>query len=63
MGKQCYSDVNGLMPLSCIGPVGEAKNLGPVSGPNRQRDLCTFCTINLDQEEVHRTKVIDKSHR
>uniref|UniRef100_A0A7N6C4U9 RAS p21 protein activator 2 n=1 Tax=Anabas testudineus TaxID=64144 RepID=A0A7N6C4U9_ANATE len=28
------------------------KNLGPVSGPNRQRDLCTFCTISLDQEEV-----------
>uniref|UniRef100_A0A7N9AVY1 RAS p21 protein activator 2 n=1 Tax=Mastacembelus armatus TaxID=205130 RepID=A0A7N9AVY1_9TELE len=40
---------------------GEAKNLGPVSGPNRQRDLCTFCTISLDQEEVFRTKVFDKS--
>uniref|UniRef100_A0A8D3BEC1 RAS p21 protein activator 2 n=1 Tax=Scophthalmus maximus TaxID=52904 RepID=A0A8D3BEC1_SCOMX len=39
----------------------EAKNLGPVSGPNRQRDLCTFCTISLDQEEVFRTKVYDKS--
>uniref|UniRef100_A0A7N6C3G2 RAS p21 protein activator 2 n=1 Tax=Anabas testudineus TaxID=64144 RepID=A0A7N6C3G2_ANATE len=36
-------------------------NLGPVSGPNRQRDLCTFCTISLDQEEVFRTKVFDKS--
>lgn len=43
--------------------VGEAKNLGPVSGPNRLRDLCTFCTINLDQEEVFRTKVFDKSIR
>uniref|UniRef100_A0A3Q3L2Z5 RAS p21 protein activator 2 n=1 Tax=Mastacembelus armatus TaxID=205130 RepID=A0A3Q3L2Z5_9TELE len=41
--------------------IGEAKNLGPVSGPNRQRDLCTFCTISLDQEEVFRTKVFDKS--
>ncbi|TNN30973.1 Ras GTPase-activating protein 2 [Liparis tanakae] len=40
---------------------GEAKNLGPASGPNRQRDLCTFCTISLDQEEVFRTKVFDKS--
>uniref|UniRef100_A0AAX7SK33 RAS p21 protein activator 2 n=1 Tax=Astatotilapia calliptera TaxID=8154 RepID=A0AAX7SK33_ASTCA len=40
---------------------GEAKNLGSVSGPNRQRDLCTFCTISLDQEEVFRTKVFDKS--
>uniref|UniRef100_A0A3P8NYD7 RAS p21 protein activator 2 n=1 Tax=Astatotilapia calliptera TaxID=8154 RepID=A0A3P8NYD7_ASTCA len=39
----------------------EAKNLGSVSGPNRQRDLCTFCTISLDQEEVFRTKVFDKS--
>uniref|UniRef100_G3NXI5 RAS p21 protein activator 2 n=1 Tax=Gasterosteus aculeatus aculeatus TaxID=481459 RepID=G3NXI5_GASAC len=41
--------------------VREAKNLGPVSGPNRQRDLCTLCTISLDQEEVFRTKVFDKS--
>uniref|UniRef100_A0A8C7KDU0 RAS p21 protein activator 2 n=1 Tax=Oncorhynchus kisutch TaxID=8019 RepID=A0A8C7KDU0_ONCKI len=40
---------------------GEGKNLGPCSGPNRQRDLCTFCTISLDQEEVFRTKVFDKS--
>uniref|UniRef100_A0A8C7UA97 RAS p21 protein activator 2 n=1 Tax=Oncorhynchus mykiss TaxID=8022 RepID=A0A8C7UA97_ONCMY len=39
----------------------EGKNLGPCSGPNRQRDLCTFCTISLDQEEVFRTKVFDKS--
>uniref|UniRef100_A0A665T569 RAS p21 protein activator 2 n=1 Tax=Echeneis naucrates TaxID=173247 RepID=A0A665T569_ECHNA len=41
--------------------VEETLNLGPVSGPNRQRDLCTFCTISLDQEEVFRTKVFDKS--
>uniref|UniRef100_A0A8C2JS53 RAS p21 protein activator 2 n=1 Tax=Cyprinus carpio TaxID=7962 RepID=A0A8C2JS53_CYPCA len=40
---------------------GEAKNLGPSSGPNRLRDLCTFCTISLDQEEVYRTKVYEKS--
>uniref|UniRef100_A0A8C8DLR2 RAS p21 protein activator 2 n=1 Tax=Oryzias sinensis TaxID=183150 RepID=A0A8C8DLR2_9TELE len=43
------------------GCICEAKNLGPVSGQNRQRDLCTFCTISLDQEEVFRTKVFDKS--
>lgn len=48
---------------SCLVAAGEAKNLGPVSGPNRQRDLCTFCTISLDQEEVFRTKVFDKSVR
>uniref|UniRef100_A0A673JRN4 Ras GTPase-activating protein 2-like n=1 Tax=Sinocyclocheilus rhinocerous TaxID=307959 RepID=A0A673JRN4_9TELE len=41
--------------------VCEAKNLGPSSGPNRLRDLCTFCTISLDQEEVYRTKVYEKS--
>uniref|UniRef100_A0A667Z765 RAS p21 protein activator 2 n=1 Tax=Myripristis murdjan TaxID=586833 RepID=A0A667Z765_9TELE len=39
----------------------QAKNLVPVSGSNRQRDLCTFCTVSLDQEEVFRTKVFDKS--
>ncbi|KTG02555.1 hypothetical protein cypCar_00003957 [Cyprinus carpio] len=42
-------------------PASEAKNLGPSSGPNRLRDLCTFCTISLDQEEVYRTKVYEKS--
>uniref|UniRef100_A0A8C8EZ88 RAS p21 protein activator 2 n=1 Tax=Oncorhynchus tshawytscha TaxID=74940 RepID=A0A8C8EZ88_ONCTS len=41
--------------------IEQCKNLGPCSGPNRQRDLCTFCTISLDQEEVFRTKVFDKS--
>uniref|UniRef100_A0A8C5BTV9 RAS p21 protein activator 2 n=1 Tax=Gadus morhua TaxID=8049 RepID=A0A8C5BTV9_GADMO len=46
---------------SLRGKICEAKNLGPVSAPNRQRDLCTFCTISLDQEEVFRTKVFDKS--
>ncbi|KAG7278973.1 hypothetical protein CRUP_036624 [Coryphaenoides rupestris] len=46
---------------SLRGKICEAKNLGPVSGPNRQRDLCTFCTISLDQEEVFRTRVFDKS--
>uniref|UniRef100_A0A673JRV2 Ras GTPase-activating protein 2-like n=1 Tax=Sinocyclocheilus rhinocerous TaxID=307959 RepID=A0A673JRV2_9TELE len=39
----------------------ENSNLGPSSGPNRLRDLCTFCTISLDQEEVYRTKVYEKS--
>uniref|UniRef100_A0A8C5CTJ2 RAS p21 protein activator 2 n=1 Tax=Gadus morhua TaxID=8049 RepID=A0A8C5CTJ2_GADMO len=47
--------------LEALAKVCEAKNLGPVSAPNRQRDLCTFCTISLDQEEVFRTKVFDKS--
>uniref|UniRef100_A0A8C5H5Q3 RAS p21 protein activator 2 n=1 Tax=Gouania willdenowi TaxID=441366 RepID=A0A8C5H5Q3_GOUWI len=47
--------------LSIYDAPGEAKSLGPVSGPNRQKDLCTFCTVSLDQEEVFRTKVFDKS--
>ncbi|XP_051952599.1 ras GTPase-activating protein 2-like isoform X1 [Xyrauchen texanus] len=46
---------------SLRGKICEAKNLGPCSGPNRLRDLCTFCTISLDQEEVYRTKVFEKS--
>uniref|UniRef100_A0A667Z5V2 RAS p21 protein activator 2 n=1 Tax=Myripristis murdjan TaxID=586833 RepID=A0A667Z5V2_9TELE len=46
---------------SLRGKICEAKNLVPVSGSNRQRDLCTFCTVSLDQEEVFRTKVFDKS--
>ncbi|KAK7151544.1 hypothetical protein R3I94_008008 [Phoxinus phoxinus] len=46
---------------SLRGKICEAKNLGPSSGPNRLRDLCTFCTISLDQEEVYRTKVYEKS--
>ncbi|XP_016107679.1 ras GTPase-activating protein 2-like [Sinocyclocheilus grahami] len=46
---------------SLRGKICEGKNLGPSSGPNRLRDLCTFCTISLDQEEVYRTKVYEKS--
>uniref|UniRef100_A0A6Q2XJG5 RAS p21 protein activator 2 n=1 Tax=Esox lucius TaxID=8010 RepID=A0A6Q2XJG5_ESOLU len=46
---------------SLRGKICEGKNLGSCSAPNRQRDLCTFCTISLDQEEVFRTKVFDKS--
>uniref|UniRef100_A0A8C9BLR9 RAS p21 protein activator 2 n=1 Tax=Phocoena sinus TaxID=42100 RepID=A0A8C9BLR9_PHOSS len=38
---------------------GEAKNLLPYLGPNKMRDC--FCTINLDQEEVYRTQVVEKS--
>uniref|UniRef100_A0A673M998 Ras GTPase-activating protein 2-like n=1 Tax=Sinocyclocheilus rhinocerous TaxID=307959 RepID=A0A673M998_9TELE len=53
----CVSTYTPVMLLSA----GEAKNLGPSSGPNRLRDLCTFCTISLDQEEVYRTKVYEKS--
>lgn len=40
---------------------GEAKNLLPYLGPNKMRDC--FCTINLDQEEVYRTQVVEKSLR
>ncbi|XP_066562444.1 ras GTPase-activating protein 3 isoform X2 [Amia ocellicauda] len=39
--------------------IGEAKNLPPYSGPTRMRD--SYCTVNLDQEEVFRTKIIEKS--
>ncbi|KAJ8280537.1 hypothetical protein GJAV_G00056010 [Gymnothorax javanicus] len=46
---------------SLRGKICQAKNLGPCPGPNRLRDLCTFCTISLDQEEVFRTKMSEKS--
>ena len=42
-------------------PTGEAKNLLPYLGPHKMRDC--FCTINLDQEEVYRTQVVEKSLR
>uniref|UniRef100_A0A452DP62 RAS p21 protein activator 2 n=1 Tax=Capra hircus TaxID=9925 RepID=A0A452DP62_CAPHI len=42
-----------------IQAVSEAKNLLPYLGPNKMRDC--FCTINLDQEEVYRTQVVEKS--
>uniref|UniRef100_A0A8C2X851 RAS p21 protein activator 3 n=1 Tax=Cyclopterus lumpus TaxID=8103 RepID=A0A8C2X851_CYCLU len=35
------------------------KNIPPYPGPNRMRDC--YCTVNLDQEEVFRTKIIEKS--
>ncbi|XP_042313443.1 ras GTPase-activating protein 2 isoform X3 [Sceloporus undulatus] len=41
------------------GKICQAKNLVPYSGPNKMRDC--FCTINLDQEEVYRTQVVEKS--
>ncbi|XP_078420288.1 ras GTPase-activating protein 2 [Cetorhinus maximus] len=44
---------------SLRGKICEAKNLPPCHGPNKMRDC--FCTIKLDQEEVYRTKVVDKS--
>uniref|UniRef100_A0A673GQZ2 RAS p21 protein activator 3 n=1 Tax=Sinocyclocheilus rhinocerous TaxID=307959 RepID=A0A673GQZ2_9TELE len=43
-----------LMCLRC-----EAKNIPPYPGPNKMRDC--YCTVNLDQEEVFRTKTIEKS--
>ncbi|KAL4647054.1 ras GTPase-activating protein 2 [Arapaima gigas] len=46
---------------SLRGKICEAKNLAACSGSNRLRDGCTFCTISLDQEEVYRTKVFEKS--
>ncbi|XP_070236780.1 ras GTPase-activating protein 3 isoform X1 [Bos mutus] len=39
--------------------IGEAKNLPTYPGPNKMRDC--YCTVNLDQEEVFRTKVVEKS--
>ncbi|MBN3281839.1 RASA3 protein, partial [Polyodon spathula] len=39
--------------------LGEAKNLPPYPGPNKMRDC--YCTVNLDQEEVFRTKIVEKS--
>ncbi|MBZ3872599.1 Ras GTPase-activating protein 2 [Sciurus carolinensis] len=47
------------MPILIFVPTGEAKNLLPYLGPNKMRDC--FCTINLDQEEVYRTQVVEKS--
>ncbi|XP_053454666.1 ras GTPase-activating protein 2 isoform X3 [Nycticebus coucang] len=44
---------------SLRGKICEAKNLLPYLGPNKMRDC--FCTINLDQEEVYRTQVVEKS--
>ncbi|XP_043927910.1 ras GTPase-activating protein 2-like [Protopterus annectens] len=37
----------------------EAKHLLAYTGTTRTRD--SFCTVNLDQEEVYRTKVVEKS--
>ncbi|XP_039616151.1 ras GTPase-activating protein 2 [Polypterus senegalus] len=44
---------------SLRGKICEAKNLLPYPGPNKMRDC--FCTVSLDQEEVFRTKVFEKS--
>ncbi|XP_036441004.1 ras GTPase-activating protein 2 [Colossoma macropomum] len=46
---------------SLRGKICEGKNVGCGSGSNRLRDVGTFCTISLDQEEVFRTKVYEKS--
>uniref|UniRef100_A0A8C3Q3D4 RAS p21 protein activator 3 n=1 Tax=Chrysolophus pictus TaxID=9089 RepID=A0A8C3Q3D4_CHRPC len=40
-------------------PCCEAKNLPTYPGPNKMRDC--YCTVNLDQEEVFRTKIVEKS--
>uniref|UniRef100_A0AAQ5ZV38 RAS p21 protein activator 3 n=1 Tax=Amphiprion ocellaris TaxID=80972 RepID=A0AAQ5ZV38_AMPOC len=37
----------------------KAKNIPPYPGPNKMRDC--YCTVNLDQEEVFRTKIVEKS--
>uniref|UniRef100_A0A8C0KTD8 Ras GTPase-activating protein 3 n=1 Tax=Canis lupus dingo TaxID=286419 RepID=A0A8C0KTD8_CANLU len=39
--------------------VCEAKNLPTYPGPNKMRDC--YCTVNLDREEVFRTKIVEKS--
>ncbi|XP_040192305.1 ras GTPase-activating protein 3 isoform X1 [Rana temporaria] len=39
--------------------IGELKNLPSYPGPNKMRDC--YCTVNLDQEEVFRTKIVEKS--
>lgn len=39
--------------------IGEAKNIPSYPGPNKMRDC--YCTVNLDQEEVFRTKIVEKS--
>ncbi|KFO35023.1 Ras GTPase-activating protein 3, partial [Fukomys damarensis] len=39
--------------------LGEAKNLPSYPGPTKMRDC--YCTVNLDQEEVFRTKIVEKS--
>ncbi|XP_062982253.1 ras GTPase-activating protein 3 [Elgaria multicarinata webbii] len=39
--------------------IGEAKNLPTYPGPSKMRDC--YCTVNLDQEEVFRTKIVEKS--
>lgn len=39
--------------------LGEAKNLPSYPGPSKMRDC--YCTVNLDQEEVFRTKIVEKS--
>uniref|UniRef100_A0A452S6D6 RAS p21 protein activator 3 n=1 Tax=Ursus americanus TaxID=9643 RepID=A0A452S6D6_URSAM len=39
--------------------VREAKNLPTYPGPNKMRDC--YCTVNLDREEVFRTKIVEKS--
>uniref|UniRef100_A0A6I8PML5 RAS p21 protein activator 2 n=1 Tax=Ornithorhynchus anatinus TaxID=9258 RepID=A0A6I8PML5_ORNAN len=56
-GKTC--NLQHLKVISFSLPTGEAKNLLPYPGPNKMRDC--FCTVNLDQEEVFRTQVVEKS--
>ncbi|XP_060779534.1 ras GTPase-activating protein 2 isoform X3 [Neoarius graeffei] len=46
---------------SLRGKICEGRNLAVGSGSNLLRDIGTFCTISLDQEEVFRTKVYDRS--
>uniref|UniRef100_A0A8C6WQK2 RAS p21 protein activator 3 n=1 Tax=Neogobius melanostomus TaxID=47308 RepID=A0A8C6WQK2_9GOBI len=43
----------------CSRGLTRAKNIPPYHGPNKMRDC--YCTVNLDQEEVFRTKIVEKS--
>uniref|UniRef100_A0A7N6C4Q3 RAS p21 protein activator 3 n=1 Tax=Anabas testudineus TaxID=64144 RepID=A0A7N6C4Q3_ANATE len=47
------------VPRANTNRIREAKNIPPYPGPNRMRDC--YCTVNLDQEEVFRTKIVEKS--
>uniref|UniRef100_A0A8B9G6X1 RAS p21 protein activator 3 n=1 Tax=Amazona collaria TaxID=241587 RepID=A0A8B9G6X1_9PSIT len=50
----CSGDAFSIKSVGC-----EAKNLPTYPGPNKMRDC--YCTVNLDQEEVFRTKIVEKS--
>ncbi|ETE71570.1 Ras GTPase-activating protein 3, partial [Ophiophagus hannah] len=54
-----YKNVNIYKRGATCNTQREAKNLPTYPGPNKMRDC--YCTVNLDQEEVFRTKIVEKS--